>query len=137
MFLHVSNPNRYSPFHDPNCLREQLISCLQTEERERQWHFTQLELISQKIRSLPLTSSLEVSTKTWRHIFQRTTPPSLVSLKEAYQASKLGRIHCSFLELAAVKVILNVELDNKDTHYNLGKSPNISQSFYWFCILRY
>jgi len=42
--------------------REELIGELQSEERERQWHYTQLELISQKLRSLPLTSSLSVST---------------------------------------------------------------------------
>jgi len=43
--------------------REDLIAELQSEERERQWHYTQLELISQKLRSLPLTSSLSVSTR--------------------------------------------------------------------------
>jgi len=36
--------------------REQIISSLQSDERERQWHYSQLELISQKIRSIPLSS---------------------------------------------------------------------------------
>ena len=47
--------------------REDLIAELQSEERERQWHYTQLELISQKLRSLPLTSSLSVSTSSCLH----------------------------------------------------------------------
>lgn len=47
---------------DAQLCREELIGELQSEERERQWHYTQLELISQKLRSLPLTSSLSVST---------------------------------------------------------------------------
>jgi hypothetical protein len=41
--------------------RAELISSLQTDERERQWHYTQLELISQKIRAIPLTSAQSVS----------------------------------------------------------------------------
>ena len=44
------------------CSRAELISSLQSEERERQWHYTQLELISQKIRNIPLTSAQSVST---------------------------------------------------------------------------
>ena len=47
---------------DPSFLRSDLISSLQAEERERQWHYTQLELISQKIRNIPLTSAQSVST---------------------------------------------------------------------------
>ncbi len=47
---------------DPSFLRSDLISILQAEERERQWHYTQLELISQKIRNIPLTSAQSVST---------------------------------------------------------------------------
>ena len=42
--------------------RAEVISSLQGEERERQWHYTQLELISQKIRNIPLTSAQSVST---------------------------------------------------------------------------
>jgi hypothetical protein len=30
--------------------REELINSLQTDEQEKQWHYTQLELIAQKIR---------------------------------------------------------------------------------------
>jgi len=41
--------------------RAELISSLQTDERERQWHYTQLELISQKIRGIPLTSAQSYS----------------------------------------------------------------------------
>ena len=44
--------------------RAEVISSLQGEERERQWHYTQLELISQKIRNIPLTSAQSVSTLT-------------------------------------------------------------------------
>ena len=95
--MHISNPN-YLNLMPPTCPREQLITCLQTEERERQWHYTQLELISQKIRSLPLTSSLSVSTFPVL-IFQinelsaQLFPLQIaVSLNEVYQASKLGCI---------------------------------------------
>ena len=49
---------------DPFFLRTDLISSLQAEERESQWHYTQLELISQKIRNIPLTSAQSVSTLT-------------------------------------------------------------------------
>ena len=49
--------------------RAEVISSLQGEERERQWHYTQLELISQKIRNIPLTSAQSVSTpETGNHI---------------------------------------------------------------------
>ena len=41
--------------------REELIASLQADERERQWHYTQLELISQKTRSIHLTSSQSYS----------------------------------------------------------------------------
>jgi hypothetical protein len=33
-------------------VREELINSLQTDEQEKQWHYTQLELIAQKIRHL-------------------------------------------------------------------------------------
>ncbi|XP_023332204.1 adenomatous polyposis coli protein [Eurytemora carolleeae] len=36
--------------------REELIASLQAEEQERQWYYTQLELIAQKIRNIPLSS---------------------------------------------------------------------------------
>ena len=36
--------------------RAELIASLQADERERQWHYTQLELISAKLRCLPLTT---------------------------------------------------------------------------------
>jgi len=34
--------------------REELLSSLQTEEQEKQWHYTQLELIAQTIRHIPM-----------------------------------------------------------------------------------
>ena len=42
--------------------REELIASLQAEEQERQWYYTQLELIAQKIRNIPLSSLHSVST---------------------------------------------------------------------------
>ena len=99
-FLYCISNLNYLSLIPPTCPREQLITCLQTEERERQWHYTQLELISQKIRSLPLTSSLSVSTQTVQSLrFQihrlsaQLFPFQIVfSLNEVYQASKLGSI---------------------------------------------
>lgn len=45
--------------------REELIASLQAEEQERQWYYTQLELIAQKIRNIPLSSLHSVSTSVY------------------------------------------------------------------------
>ena len=58
---------------DPFFLRTDLISSLQAEERESQWHYTQLELISQKIRNIPLTSAQSVSTLSTAHFVSPVT----------------------------------------------------------------
>ena len=57
-------PNMYTTFWIKlivSNFRTELIFSLQSDERERQWHYTQLELISQKIRAIPLTSAQSVS----------------------------------------------------------------------------
>ncbi len=42
-------------------LREDLLSRLQSEEQERRWYYSQLQLIAQKISSIPPTSPNSVS----------------------------------------------------------------------------
>ena len=68
--------------------REELIASLQADERERQWHYTQLELISQKTRSIHLTSSQSYSLD---NELQRQQLEERASRVKASMLATLGR----------------------------------------------
>ena len=74
--------------------RSELIFSLQSDERERQWHYTQLELISQKIRAIPLTSAQSVSNA--QHL-KNDIPHSSAQLQALFPDSTFVPLLCARL----------------------------------------
>jgi hypothetical protein len=57
----TSEPNKTATVQELKQKREELLERLQSEEQERRWYYSQLQLIAQKISSIPPTSPNSVS----------------------------------------------------------------------------
>lgn len=81
--------------------REELIASLQAEEQERQWYYTQLELIAQKIRNIPLSSLHSVSTSVYIVVFIKLWIRKMI-FKQSF-------VHLIFLSNISFKINLLVK----------------------------